>query len=201
MDNTLLYVRSFDPGTRGFRYQVNPGFGAPPRGGGTQRLPFAISIQVRIVLGNDRVVSQFLREMRANGNQELAPERLRQYLAQQIPNVPAEAVALSAPARLYLTPAQVAALELAADSVATSRTALLNEFVETLTGAQRYSPRTQRRLVDLKARAVALRETATRVARSILTPAQWELLPATLRNPGTAFSPYPPQVITSGTSY
>lgn len=54
-DNTLLYVRGFDPSTSTFRYEVNQRFGARRNGANAIPVPFQIGIQARYTAGPDRM--------------------------------------------------------------------------------------------------------------------------------------------------
>lgn len=201
VNTTLLAVRGWDAGSRRFRYEVNQRFGRPGQGGLLARSPFALSIQARVVVGNDHVLAAALRELDDHGREALTPERLRRYLVQQWTNVPAEALSQNAPRRLYLTPAQVARLQLAADSVVARREPVLRELTQALTGARRYDAQTIERVRALRAEAIALRNAGAEAVRAVLTAEQWIRLPETLREPGFEFSTFPPQVITRGDAY
>jgi hypothetical protein len=198
VDPTLLSVRAFDPAARRFVYDVNERFGRPARGGALGRIPFSLSLQVRVVLGNDQVRSAALREMGADDAGPLTPARLRLFLVQQWTNVPAEALLQDAPRRLFLTPDQGALLQSAADSVIARREPVLREMVELLTGMHRYDARTIDRLSELRREAVAQRRAGADAARAVLTPEQWEKLPGSLRTLPEGFQLSPPQVFTSG---
>ncbi|HYS51001.1 MAG TPA: hypothetical protein VEM33_03925, partial [Burkholderiales bacterium] len=54
-DPVLLYVRGFDPATRGFRYAVNGRFGSLQSAGGGIIVPFQIALQGRLTLGRSAV--------------------------------------------------------------------------------------------------------------------------------------------------
>ncbi len=54
-DPVLLYVRGFDPATRGFRYAVNGRFGSLQSAGGGIIVPFQIALQGRLTLGRNAV--------------------------------------------------------------------------------------------------------------------------------------------------
>ncbi len=54
-DNTLLYVRGFDPSTNRYIYQVNERFGASRAGANGIQVPFQIGVQARYTVGPDRV--------------------------------------------------------------------------------------------------------------------------------------------------
>lgn len=154
-----------------------------------------------MVLGNDHVLSSALREMNADDRDALTPARLRQHLVQQWPNVPAEVLAQNAPRQLYLTPAQVERLQAAADSVVALREPVLRELVELLTGTRRYDAGTIRRLAELKAQAIALRQGGADRAREILTAEQWSQLPAPMRTVGTELLLSPRTEFSSGDAY
>ncbi len=57
-DRRLLYVRGFDPATRSFRYEVNPGFGQtnPSRGGAF--VPYRITLSVKLDVAEPIPVQQ-----------------------------------------------------------------------------------------------------------------------------------------------
>ncbi|HET7460187.1 MAG TPA: carboxypeptidase regulatory-like domain-containing protein [Longimicrobium sp.] len=201
VDPTLLSVRGFDPASRRFVYDVNERFGRPVQGGALSRIPFALSLQVRVVVGTDQVRSAALREMRAGQDEGLTPARLRMHLVQQWTNVPAEALLQDAPRRLHLTPAQAARLQAEADSVVARREPVLRDMVELLTGGHRYDASTIHRLDQLRVQAGALRQAGADAARAVLTPGQWAALPSSLRSFPEGFTLSPPTVITGGENF
>ena len=201
VNTTLLAVRGWDAQSRSFSYVVNQRFGRPGPGGLLARSPFAVSLQARVVLGNDHVLSAALRELDDHGREALTPERLRRHLVQQWTNVPAEVLNQNAPRRLFLSPAQVVQLQAAADSVVARREPVLRALTQALTGARRYDAQTIGLVHALRAEAVALRAAGAAAVRAVLTADQWGRLPNTLREPGAEFSTSPPQVITRGDAY
>lgn len=202
VDGTLLSVRGFDPASRRFVYDVNERFGRPVQGGVLNRIPFALSLQVRVVVGADQVRSAAVREMRSDMQDEgLTPARARMHLVQQWTNVPAEALLQDAPRRLYLTPAQAARLQAEADSVVARREPVLREMVDLLTSPRRYAPPTIQRLTQLRAQAAALRQAGADAARAVLTPEQWAKLPASLRSIPEGFTLSPPTLTTGGETF
>ncbi|MGH7711323.1 MAG: carboxypeptidase regulatory-like domain-containing protein [Gemmatimonadaceae bacterium] len=54
-DNTLLYVRGFDPASQSYRYEVNERFAAARNGANGIRVPFQLGINARYTLGPDRM--------------------------------------------------------------------------------------------------------------------------------------------------
>jgi len=53
-DNTLLYVRGFDPNTKAYTYEVNERFGSNRAGQNGITTPFQIGVQARYTVGPDR---------------------------------------------------------------------------------------------------------------------------------------------------
>jgi hypothetical protein len=51
VDQRLLFVTGFDPGTQTFRYRVNQHFGAASGALNPFRIPFVLSLQARVALG------------------------------------------------------------------------------------------------------------------------------------------------------
>ncbi|HEX8452341.1 MAG TPA: carboxypeptidase regulatory-like domain-containing protein [Longimicrobium sp.] len=204
VDNTLLTVRGFDPESRRFRYSVNPRFGRATEHGFLNRAPFTISLQARVVLGTDRVLTAFRKGMNeASGrDQALSPPNVRLHLQRQLPNLPAEVLLLDAPRHLYLTPAQAKRLQQGADSLSPRIEGVLDAFVSAVAVQQPRAPRTgEAQVRDLARQAVALRNEGAGIARSLLTPEQWAKLPGEFRNPGADFVPHPPQQITSSPDF
>lgn len=178
-DPTLLQVRGFDADARAFRYAVNPRFGQP-LGGGLMRLPFRITLQARITIGDDPRYQPMMRAIEAGmGN---AAASIRSALAEQIRNVPAVVLQLarSDSGVLRLTLPQQARLQAVADPLGPS----IEMALDTLTASfQERGPTTAARTArrqDRIARAVSLAELALRRTREILTPQQWARLPAWL---------------------
>ena len=53
-DNTLLYVRGFDPATNRYAYEVNERFGASRQGANGISVPFQLGVNARLMVGPDR---------------------------------------------------------------------------------------------------------------------------------------------------
>lgn len=53
-DNTLLYVRGFDPTTNAYKYEVNERFGSNRAGQNGITVPFQLGVQARYTVGPDR---------------------------------------------------------------------------------------------------------------------------------------------------
>jgi hypothetical protein len=194
VDDRLLTVRGFDPASEHFLYSANGRFGRTREPALLDRVPFEVSVQARLALGTDRVVSEFRGRMRASSDQARtrAPESLRLHLQRQIPNAAAEALALNAPHRLHVTPTQAAALQAAADLMGGRITAMV-DTLSRVAAASAHRPPPARELRELTRRAAALRRESADAARAVLTPEQWGKLPEHLREPGTGFVLYPPE--------
>ena len=204
VDNTLLLVRGFDPATRAFRYDVNPGFGRAPASSLLRPNAFALSIQARIAVGSDRVDAAFQESIDAGSNRRrtLTPEYLAAHFAHQLPDLSAEVLRQNAPSRLDLTPAQATALQQRSDSVGP----LAAKLVEELTRAALASPGAAAGIPDgalntLVRDAVALRRADADAVRAVLSVEQWNRLPRLLRTADSQFLPYPAERITSPPEY
>src|SRR5688572_31760470 len=53
-DNTLLYVRGFDPVGNRYVYEVNERFGASRQGANGISVPFQLGVNARLMVGPDR---------------------------------------------------------------------------------------------------------------------------------------------------
>jgi hypothetical protein len=195
VDNRLLSVRGFDPGSRRFQYDVNPGFGRPRSLSDLSRSPFSVSVQVRLVLGTDRALRDFRRQLAAGRTNAdaFAPANVRLHAERQLPNIPAEALAMNGQAGLLLTPAQALRLQAAADSLAPGIEAVLAEVVASVSNEGNAPRLTAARASELQLQAGSLRAEGLSAVRAILTPEQWTRLPPALRAEQVRFSPYPPE--------
>ncbi|HYW09603.1 MAG TPA: hypothetical protein VE913_21755, partial [Longimicrobium sp.] len=200
VDDRLLSISGFDPDTRSFRYDVNPRFGTAVSHG-TRRLPFAISLQVRVVIGSDHQLAAFEAARRAGTNRDAAlqPPALREHFRLQFPNVPAEVLALNGPVRLNLTPTQVGRLGAAADSLALALNSVTEVLVSRVSGSGAVPPKPLdfAELLRLGARGVEIRDAGREVTRVVLTREQWAKLPRSVRESRPGFSPFPPETFES----
>jgi hypothetical protein len=191
-NSTLLSVRGFDADRQAYRYAVNPRFGSSWANPAAPRMPFTFSVQARLVLGRDPAYRNPLAGT-SNGGATLAPARVRTHLRQNIPNIPAEVLALNGPRELALLPAQAARLQEVADSLQPQVASVVDSLATLLAG--REGPRTaaQRALQDaLVARAGTLLRTGAEASRAVLSPAQAARLPRPLREPNLRFPLLPP---------
>ncbi|MBB4636672.1 TonB-dependent receptor [Longimicrobium terrae] len=199
-DNVLLQVREFDPVSRTFRYDVNSRFGQPAGASMLNRAPLAVSLQVRVVLGSDRVLASFREATIAAARRDPALEtaNLRLNIEQQLPNIPGEVLKRNLPDELRLSPQQAMALQSAADSIGERLGPVLDALAAQVAatgpgGAGLRQPLFQ----DLVRRATGLRRSGLEITRGILTQEQWVRLPSRLRTVSRTFAPYPPQRLVS----
>jgi hypothetical protein len=203
VDEALLFVRGFDPAARRFRYDVNPRFGSMVDHGLLTRIPFSLGIQGRIAVGSDRVVASFEEGLKTAGSRDeaLSPEKVELHLRRQLPSAPAEVLALNGPKRLYLTPSQAVRLQQAADSLSAPLAEVVGALVEAVARRPGGSPVNARAVRELAKRAVEVRAAGAEAARSLLTAEQWAKLPEHVRSPAADFRPYPPERLSSPSSF
>lgn len=177
-DPVLLRVRGFDAAARRFRYEVNRSFGTSG-GAGEARVPFTIRIQGRVAVGADPATQPLNRTVAAM-DAAARGAGLRRHFESHVLNVPALVLALSDSLRLDLSAGQAAALRRAADSLAAPVASITDSLVNAL-AQPRSAARRAGNADELSARGrIAVKEGVDSV-REILTPAQWERLPARLR--------------------
>lgn len=195
-DPTLLYVRGFDPAAGRFTYQVNERFGTSAQARSLYRNPFMLGLQARWTVGRDRqreAVQALLGGNRGGANRgggapgaagargPGAPD-LRTMLERVAPD-PIPAI-LALDDSLNLSVKQEVALKAIADSMHARNDSLV-------TAAQALAEK--QGTSDFQSLFAALRPTleAARAGyghtmeqvKGVLTPEQWNKLPAALRNP------------------
>lgn len=211
-DPTLLFVTGFDPATNAFTYAVNERFGATRSDAQAFRAPFQIGIQARLSLGPDRVRDAVDRLRGAGrggggaarggglpggrggfgggrpgagfGGGGFTPDNFLERFRSLLPN-PAGLV-LDLRDSVELTDAQVVVLTALRDTITAAIDSIAAELQTALEEAG--PAQNPRALLDVMrpytedARAILLRRVET--VRGILTPEQWERLPAPMRNMG-----------------
>lgn len=176
-DPTLLYVTGFDAASQSFSYAVNERFGATGGGSAAVRAPFQIGIQGRLTIGPDRQ-RQALDQLRQGGGARIVDRIVR-----LLPN-PADSVLQRADS-LGLTAEQRTRIGAVADS-ARARNAALGEKVRDALAEPSGGFDQGRRFAALRPMLQEAQEATQRdltAIRGILTPEQWEALPAAVRNP------------------
>ena len=121
-DATLLNVRGFDPNTKAFRYDVNPLFGSTIAARSSGRVPFVVSVDVRLRLGPDRDAQQirgFLKPRAVDGRKVLGYDQIMERLTKDEQNNFGEIVQRKQ--ALKLTPAQETAINVLAKGQDTFR--------------------------------------------------------------------------------
>ena len=207
-DNTLLYVRGFDPVSKAYKYEVNERFGANRAGQNGITVPFQLGIQARYTLGPDRF-RDMIRGMIGGGGPGGAggfrgpggfgaPGGQGQ---QGAPGAqgggggggfgmggmnanPVQAI-IALKDSIALTAEQLAKLQPLSDSVAARNKALGEEFQKLLKDAGAnpdmgalFGKIRPKMEASQKARAATLKE-----VQAILTPEQWAKVPERVRNP------------------
>jgi hypothetical protein len=193
-DPVLLRVVGFDRARERFVYRVNPGFG--PDAGRAARTPFALRVQARITLGADPATQALVGQV-VYHQSRLEPAALRRQTLARWRNVPAEVLAADADRPLGLSPAQLAALRAAADSVSAASeplaAALAGDVTEMGAGTDgaKIDAALSRQRDGLDA-AQSILARGWDAARAALTPAQWSRLPGRVRAAPRATLPATP---------
>jgi hypothetical protein len=178
VDPVLLRVTGFDPARERFLYEVNPRFGRALRRG---LASFALTIEARVTVGQDPAYQPLQRLVNHDMGLGRSPEELRLVLAERIPNLPAQVLAVDSSLQLALSVEQRTTLVERAEILG-ARLAPIADTLATLvstieTGQQRGTRSTWSRVRTLETRIqAALQEELPRI-REILTPQQWSRLP------------------------
>lgn len=183
-DNTLLYVRGFDPATNRYKYEVNERFGAV-RGNQTGiRLPFQVGFNIRYTLGPDQTRDRLRAVFGAPAGGRLTGEGIAAGVGRFFPNVPLQII--EARDSIGLTDAEVAKLKLLADSIQVqvdSLTAQARAVVEKEGGNPDPAVLFGVKLRPFFERGTRLRTAGTDGAKAILTADQWTRVPTRIKTP------------------
>ena len=185
-DPVLLTVRGFDPEARAFRYEANAGFGGPRSTLSAFGTPFRVTLDVRLDLGKSQdrqAAERIVRVARtfAAGQSARPEEVMKLAFPARVVSAPEqvlnmrEALALDA-GQVDSLRAAAAAFNQRADSM---KMALAREITAAGQGAEVSRIIAGRRAVEDAMRKLH-RESIPR-ARALLSPAQVELLPSSLR--------------------
>ena len=183
VDNTLLYVKGFDPTTNSFRYTVNERFGSNALARSALRNPFQIALTARMQVGVDRQ-RQLLEGMLKAGASSRPRLDVRAIVRRLAPN-PVTPI-LDLKDILKLTPAQEAGLKAIGDSLS-ARTDSVTRRVEAEMqkqdkgggDLQTLFPKLQPMLQDARNNYVQ----ATQSIQKLLTAEQWAEVPESVKNP------------------
>lgn len=189
-DNTLLYVRGFDPTTNRYIYQVNERFGASRAGANGVQVPFQIGIQARYTMGPDRVRNAidavrgaaFGRGGRGGraGGAGGGPGGFATALATFNP----VASIIELKDSLQLSDDQVGKLQVIADSLNAKNASLAAEVRKDVesAGANPDMAALQAKMRPSLTKLQKNQQDALKEAQVVLTTAQWDKVPNRIRN-------------------
>ncbi|MEP7380915.1 MAG: carboxypeptidase regulatory-like domain-containing protein [Gemmatimonadota bacterium] len=202
-DNTLLYVRGFDPNTKAYTYEVNERFGANRAGQNGITVPFQLGIQARYTVGPDRF-RDMIRGMIGGGGRggvgggQGGPGGGQAQaggagganggggfggLGGANANPVASIIALKD--SISLTAEQLAKLQPLSDSVA-ARNKIVSAEVQKMMKDGGANPDMAALFSKMRPKLEASqreRATVLKEVQAILTPEQWEKVPLRVRNP------------------
>lgn len=188
-DATLLQVTGFNPATNQFTYVVNERFGASGGNATAVRSPFQVALQMRYTIGQDRM-AQMRRQFFGGGGQPSFAQQMLSNIDSLMPH-PAKA-ALARRDSLALDARQLAALQALTDS-ADARLQPLIDSMRVLVEAGGSNPDMAAVFQRLQPIVAAVRDfqtTGLEAVKTILTPAQFSLLPESVRNPTAQGNPF-----------
>jgi len=186
-DNTLLYVRGFDPISNRYIYQVNERFGASRQGANGITVPFQLGVNARLMVGPDRARDAIdaVRGAALGGRGGRAggaggPGGFASALTNFNPILQIIGLKDS----LQLTEEQVAKLTVVSDTLNAKNTdlaAIVRKDVEGA-GANPDMAALNARLRPQLEKVQANQQAALKDAQAILTSEQWQKLPPRIRN-------------------
>ena len=185
-DQTLLYVRGFDPVTRTYRYDVNERFGNTNSTNNAFRSPFQIGLQARMYVGPDPARPQLGNIFGANGRGgPPTADAFKARLTRAIQNPFARILEVNDSLGLALSDSQKTRLQQLGDSLQTEADTLIGTIAATLAkSASNPDPvALQAALRGTTTRARALGDQAIKTAQQVLTADQWAKLPESIRTP------------------
>ena len=193
VDPVLLRVRGFDPATGAYRYEVNPGFGRRAAAVYGASRSFALTVEGRVAIGADPAYQALDRLVAQTAGPARTREQLLAELGARIPNLAAQVASVDSAAGLGLDAAQRARLREHAAGFG-ARVAPLADSIASLmsdleNGRWRETPAAWREIDALTRRVHAALDEDLRFIRQVLTPAQWETLPAAVRDPARQVVP------------
>lgn len=186
-DAVLLHTRGFDRERSTYRYDVNPSFGRSLSRRG--RSGFALTLQLRMTLGSDPTTQWMVDARREHLGIARPPEEIRAEIGKRVRSLPTRVLGSADSLRLALEDTQKTSLRRLADSVQLVVPPLLDSLAVAASLADTASTPTLPARVRQRALTGAVQELLDAVqaqVRAILTPAQWERLPAPWRAPAGA---------------
>lgn len=185
IDNSLLFVRGFDPATNRFRYDVNQRFGSTRASQITSRTPVVLTMQLSVDLAPTRdwqTLRQQLDRGRSRAGTKLPEGSVRAFSSSVFPNPMARL--LQSAEQLHLTRRQ-------ADSLATMSRRMTRIVDSVWTPAAKYLAAlpnkyehadAQQRLIDARRIAAGYLITVAPHVRKMLTKGQMRMLPTAITN-------------------
>ncbi len=181
-DQTLLYVRGFDPATSRYIYDVNPRFGSTAQSRATVRAPFSIGLNVHIDLSPNRELQRLRLSLRPPpGDQSLTESRIKDRVATRL-TTELDAI-LRLRDSLKLSPQQVDSLEALDRRVLAARDSIyadLARYLASLNG--KYGGEALQRSKQAALDAEAAVAQSLPGVMSLLRSDQYEKLPQYLRS-------------------
>ena len=178
-DATLLTVRSFDPLTSSYRYQVNERFGQTALATSAFRPPFLLTVQARLAIGPDPVRDRLPQAFSTGSGSAEMDARIAGFLPNPVDSVLARRDSLA------LSPAQLTHLTVIRDSLALAHR-VLGDSLRGVLGRMGSSPDPRDAFTSVQPllqQSRALHTAAMERVRTTLSPEQWALIPETVKRP------------------
>jgi hypothetical protein len=190
VDNTLLYVRGFDPVAGRYKYEVNERFGNAISGAQVNRSPFLLQLQARFTYGMNTTQERMGFAMGGFGGGPpgggaggggggpmgmLNNSRVMNPLAQLVEMKDS----------LKLTDAQLTQVKQLSDSLA-ARSQRLGDEIRALVAKAGNNPDPAIVFSSIRPKLEEGRRNVTdavKAAQAVLTPDQWKLVPDSVKNP------------------
>ncbi len=184
-DNTLLYVKGFDPATSSFKYTVNERFGSNALARSALRNPFQVALTARLQVGVDRQRQLLEGMLNASGGGNNRPGLdVRAMVRRLAPNPVTPLMDLKD--IIKLTPDQVTQIKAIGDSLhaktedlTTRLEAQMQKEAKSGGDVQTLFPKLQPLLQEARNNYLQ----ATQSIQKVLTPEQWAEVPESVKNP------------------
>ncbi|MBI3790305.1 MAG: hypothetical protein HY275_05450 [Gemmatimonadetes bacterium] len=184
VDNTLLYVRGFDPATNRYKYEVNERFGNALSGTTAFRQPFLLQLQARFTYGMNTTQERMGFAMGGFGGPPGAAGAGGGMLNNsRVMNPLAQLVEMKD--SLKLTDEQLKAVTQLSDSLA-ARSTRLGEEIRAAVAKAGNNPDPAVVFSSIRPKLEEGRKNVTeaiKAAQAVLTAEQWKLVPETVKNP------------------
>jgi hypothetical protein len=191
-DRTLLRIRGFDPVSRAYLYQANPGFGTSTQSQRRFFRPFELLLEARVTIGADPVAQPLERLIEYTRGPGRSSDEIRGELNRRIPNLPAQILSLDSSLELGLTSDQRRLLSESAGEFGArlaSVADLLAVAASRAESGQADASLAWKEVRDLTARVTNELTRELESLRLLLRPDQWDRLPRQVREPDRQFLP------------